>query len=653
MDAQKPALTPEQLKQQKKEQDALKRKILFVPCRTKEALHKWIRLFLDIDIPDCIVDPDSNSSPMDMIWECYSKAMNNDDPLFNRVLYYASRDSFKTLGAAILELLAVVHLQRDVAHMAAIEAQSRKSQQYVKKFFSKPILRDYVSGDNLEIMWVVRYRNVLTNENIPEDQYKTLGKDLQDDYEEIRHFIHIVICTMAGANSEHVPFFVVDEVDVVRDPRAYEEAKLIPAPINGLMPITLLTSTRKISTGLVQKEIDDEFDVETNRRKLWIRHWNIIDVTEACPPERHRPDLPKIPIYVNDLQLRAIPEEKFELLSPVEQGKFRKEEGYAGCLQNCRLFSACHGLLATKQKSKSKLLKPIEHTTNQIVNVSAMTALAQLLCKKPSAEGLIYPNFERSAHMLTAGQMAAKILGHPCPDSMTRKELIQIMQARDLLCYAGMDFGYDHNFAVVTFFADGYRAFVVDCIAEPELLPDAQVAVVTSRIKKWNPTIFADPESPQMIAQFRKSGFRMRDWIKGPGSVNGGINIVHLRLRPPMAEEPLLFFLAGDPGVEFLVKRMGKYHWKRDAADRPTDKPSDIEDDECDALRYGIMNVFSPMRGFVRSVGDSTEDDGPGEAPPGVYTMDNWMTRVIDECGGRSEGSEGSAGGRGRFKWSI
>src|SRR5262245_55157500 len=94
----------------KETREAAKRKILFVPCRTKEALHKWIRLFLNLDLPDCIVDPDSNSSPMDMVWECYSKAMNNDDKGFARVLYYASRDSFKTLGAAILEVLAVVHL---------------------------------------------------------------------------------------------------------------------------------------------------------------------------------------------------------------------------------------------------------------------------------------------------------------------------------------------------------------------------------------------------------------------------------------------------------------------------------------------------------------------------------------------------------------
>ena len=43
---------------------------------------------------------------------------------------------------------------------------------------------------------------------------------------------------------------------------------MIPAPRDGIMPITLLTSTRKSSTGLVQKEIDKEFDPEESLRAI-------------------------------------------------------------------------------------------------------------------------------------------------------------------------------------------------------------------------------------------------------------------------------------------------------------------------------------------------------------------------------------------------
>jgi hypothetical protein len=631
--------------------NALKRKIIFVPCMSKEALHKWIRLFLGFDVPDCIVDPDSTSTPMDMIWECYSKAYQNNDKSFARVMYYAARDSFKTLCVAMLEVLAVLHLKRNVAHMAAVEGQSEKCQEYVKTFMSQPVIRDYISGDNLRRVEVSRYLNTDTGECIPEARWKALSPELRDGpWDEIRNYIKIVICTPQGANSEHVPFFVVDEVDVVMNERAYGEAKSIPAPLNGMMPLTVFISTRKTSTGLVQREIDDAIDMDTGVTKLHVRHWNLIDVTEACPPERHLPEEPKIPIYVREDQLRAIDESRFKGLSEPEQQRYVKEEGYVGCLKNCRLFASCHGYLATNQKSKSELLKPIEHTINQISGGTVDYALAQYLCKKPSAAGLIYPNFNRDEHVITASQMAEMIQGFPGDPRLDKKGLIEMMRQRDMLCYAGMDFGYAHNFAVVTFFCDGYRAFVVDVIAEPELLPDQMVKICTERLKDWNPVIFPDMENKQMIAVLRRAGFRMREWQKVAGTVVGGINVVHLKLRPPMSE-PLLYFLAGDPGVELLVKRIQKYHWVTDAADRVTDRPTEREDDECDALRYGIMNVFSAEKGRP-----AVAQDGPAPPPTHpahVYPIENWMSKVIEERGGYSEGSVGSSGRRGRFGWVI
>lgn len=633
----------------KDQKDAQKRKILFVPCTTKAQLHKWIRIFLQLDIPDCIVDPDSNCSPMDMIFEAYSKMLRNDDRSFNRVLYYASRDSFKTLGASILELLVVLHLGRDVAHMAAIEAQSRKSQLYVKKFLSRPFLRDYLIGDSQEETWIARFNDPVTGDNLTEPQYKALANEDKDRYIEIRNYIKVVICTMQGANSDHVPFFVVDEVDVVTNPKAYEDAKMIPAPINGLMPLTLLTSTRKISTGLVQKEIDNAVDDEGVIR-LHIRHWNLIDVTEACSPDRHLPDEPKIPIYVNEDELRAITPEKYGSLSVETQAKFTKEVGYAGCLKKCKLFAACKGRLATLQKSKSPLLRPIDHTINQFRTVSLPTALAQLLCRKPSTEGLIYPNFDRATHMLSPAQMAEMLIGMSFPASMTKSELVALMKTRDLLWYAGMDFGFTHNFVTVTGAVDGYRAFIIDVISQSELLPDEQIHALDNDVKHLNPSIFADPENPQGIAMFRKHGYRMRDWKKLPGSVSGGIDIVRMRLRPPLGE-PLLFFLAGDAGCELLAKRLSKYHWKTDAAGRITDKPDDTDDDECDALRYFVMNVFAP-KGKVKSAPE-VADVTTGGRQDGTYSRENWMNEWLQANGVTSSETDAVKGRKGRFIFDI
>lgn len=79
----------------KTELDTLKRSIIYKPCHSKEELAAWLDLFLNIQLPDCIVDPESNSCPMDLVWEIYSKALNNDDPSFRNVLAYSARRKYE------------------------------------------------------------------------------------------------------------------------------------------------------------------------------------------------------------------------------------------------------------------------------------------------------------------------------------------------------------------------------------------------------------------------------------------------------------------------------------------------------------------------------------------------------------------------------
>ena len=141
------------------------RDAFFVPCRSKEELHRWIELFLGLNVPDCIVcdddvtNPPSNSSPMDLLYEIYSKALEGTDPDFTQVLGFSARDAFKTLSAAIIEILCLFHLRRSVAHLAAVETQARKCQSYCEKFLNRPILRDYLISKNkrtLEVAWYER-----------------------------------------------------------------------------------------------------------------------------------------------------------------------------------------------------------------------------------------------------------------------------------------------------------------------------------------------------------------------------------------------------------------------------------------------------------------------------------------------------------------
>ncbi len=585
---------------------AARRYYLFRVCETKEELHDWIVAYLGLDLPDCTVDPDSNSNPMEMVWEVYRHCRDNNDPDFNRVLYYACRDGFKTLGTAVLEVLAICHLNRSVAHMAAIEAQSIKAQEYVKFFFRKPYLRDFVVSDSVEKTELVRFYNPDTKHNLTASEYAALSKldkskhleisRTLTEYTERQNYIKIIICTMRGANSEHVPLFVIDEVDVVANPAAYEEAQNIPAGRDGMMDLTILTSTRKSAIGAVQTEINN-----ADKTGLHIRHWNVIDITKRCEPERHRPDLPRLPIYVNRDELRHVDPQAYSQMPDREKQDFVLTEGYNGCMK-CKLFSACQTRLATHQTSNSPLLKPITETINKFKRNSLDMAKNQLMCWKPSSAGLIYSRFDRTKHILSPAQAYAKIFGEEHPNKrLSKAELMEAVKERDVRWYGGMDFGYTHPFAYIHGFKDGARMFVTHCVSMSDLEPDQQVAAVLP-FREFDPSIYADPENPQMVKVFRKADFTMQKWKKGKGSVLGGISIVQAKLSPVMGSEPELYFIHDadeDPGMARLVQMISEYHWKVDAGNTPTNVPTDLNDDEMDALRYLVMNVFHQGGGLA------------------------------------------------------
>jgi hypothetical protein len=616
--------------------DELMRRAMFTPCETKEQLSRWIRVYLGIHFPDCTVSEESNSNPLDMIWEVYDKARKNDDESFSRVMAYAARGSFKTLGASVLEVLQVVHLGRNVAHMSAIFDQSKKSQEYVRDFFNKPYIRDFRVGQNVKKIEICRYYEKNTGKSLTEGEWQDLNPEARMRYERIYNYIQIVLCTMTGANSAHTEFFCVDEVDVVPKHHrpAYEEAKHIPDPRGGIMPITLLTSTRKFSYGLVQEEITAAPDTG-----LHVRHWNIIDITERCLPARHEPEKPKETYWINDSTLKHIPDEDYKLLDEQSQKKWYPREGFAGC-RKCPLFAACKGRLATEQKSTSDMLKPISTVITRFKTASLSGVQTQLLCRKPDESGLIYPKFSRETHMKTAQQIAEMMTGEPVAKSMTKSQLLQLMVDKGARFYAGMDFGFSHNFATVVGAVFGQFMFVITVIAMPGLELDEKIAVCEP-IKPFNPTIFGDPEAPADIKTFKRKGFHMREWDKYKGSVKAGIEVVRMKLQPAVGD-PQMFLLADDPGCELLAKRLEKYHFMTDAAGQISEEPDDEADDEADALRYMVMNVFAPKGKLNIPASKSSDiedirktiDEATGRHEPGKNA--DWMKNKIQALTGEA-----------------
>lgn len=565
----------------------------WAPCQSKEQLHDWVLVFLGVDLSDGLVCDDdvaeapSNSSPLDVAWEVYVAAMRGD-PDFQRVLIYSSRDSGKTLVTSVLELLCLFHLGRDVVHLAATQEQSNVCSGYIAGYLQRSIMREYVAEKNTRRITIEWYQTRDGKYRMSAASFAAMKRaDPREGERWVRRTQKMIIAvsTLAGVNAAHGSFFAIDECDLI-PPNVYKEANvgITTETRDGKPPITMIVSTRKFSFGMVQKEIDD-----AAKTQIHIRHWNLLDVTKPCPPERHLPSEPRQVIYTSDAMLTAISEADYAVMDTVEQAKYQQLQGYAGCLKNCRLFSVCKGRLATKQKSKSGMLKGLHHVTEKFTTSDVDFAKAQLLCWKPGSVGLVYPFLSAHRHLISAARAAEIITGDKSGRDFGLGSLLKIFSDVGVTYAAGMDFGFTHNFAVALGALWGNTLFVFRAPQMPGLETAQKIDLCDRTIREFNPTIYPDSESPSDIKSFRRAGYRM---VKFKKDVKLGIDAVRTKVMPALGSPPEIYFIQDDPGVDFLFKQLQKHHFMIDAAGNPTGDLADDDDDGPDALRYLCQNLF-------------------------------------------------------------
>jgi hypothetical protein len=260
--------------------------------------------------------------------------------------------------------------------------------------------------------------------------------------------------------------------------------------------------------------------------------------------------------------------------------------------------------------------------------VSLDVAKAQLMCRKPSSFGLIYPRFDALTHVVKAHVIAELITGEPHPPDLSKAQLVQILIQNGAAFFGGIDHGFSHNFASSVGAKWGNRGFIIDSLSVPELELADKIEAIRAQEKRLGgvrPTYYADPEDPAANKTLGRH-FKIAKWEKGPGSVQEGIDIVRMKLAPPFGAEPDLYFLDDDEGVDFLCKQLQIHHWKIDAAGNPTNVPDEEGKDECDSVRYGVMNVFK--KGKLSLAGGTAK---PTLVVEKQYTEDNWMQAKIAE----------------------
>lgn len=611
------------------------------PLSSPEQLRDWVYAFLGLYMPMGHIDPDSNSSPVEAMWEIYSAIKDNKGEETPGYIMLSAREGYKTLSASILEVLLMIHFQMTIAHMAAIKDQSAKSVKYINLFFSKiqPFLELKGWENKSQNKMMIEWRS-------PE------GEDV---------YIQIVVATMSGANSAHTNLMFIDEIDVVKDPAAYEEAKLIPGYAKGVHPITVKLSTRKFAFGLMQKEI--ELAPESGDKIL---RWNIVDVSEKCAVTRHKPELPREDRYVaKSLPLRQMSVESFMGLPLVEQDKWEVvKNAYDGC-KTCKLLPVCKTRLAHRDEKDVKgLYKPVGAVINTFKRTDSDRAEAQLMCWKPSSKGMVYPRFENvinTGNVITLEHAWQTLEGNPSGKAeLAEIDLLYKMQTLGIRFYAGVDWGYTHDFVIVVFAViPNGEIWIVDCYSMFGLeFSDCLEVAKTYRDKYKIEAWYCDTAMPANIKSFRKNHMKCPKFDK---DVMGGIEAIRSKICDGSGRRYLKVLKI--PSCEKVIYAFLKHHFKLGVDRNPTLIPDDTPGvaDQADAIRYVGQCLF-PVRGPQKIENVWLDDNGKPIDPNSKEARDRAIIASQHETQMRGEitnrlGGEavtvGTTGKKGGFIFSI
>lgn len=602
---------------------------MFQPLNSAQEVKDWVRLYLGLELPLEITDPDSTSTPLDSVWQVYNTFKHNTGDVNPGYILMSCREGMKTVSVAILEVLLVLHFQLEVGHAAATEDQSSIALGYIEGFFMsvQPLLD------------IAGWENKTKNKRLA--KFKTpQGKT---------PFIKIVICTPKGMNSLHSNVLFLDELDLA-DPKAIKEGKNITGYSKGIHGIKVYLSTRKYAFGNMSKAID-----EAPSMNYKILSWNILDVTERCPPSRHLPDGPKEDMYIaKNLPSKQISKDEYEFLSDAEKPKYSLiKDVHEGC-KTCLLLPVCKKRLSEKpENATGGFYKPIVSVIQKFRENDPDTAEAQLMCWKPGSEGLVYPRFSTvpgKGNVITLKEAYEALVGPTSKSFITENELLYQLKLANIPFYAGVDWGFTHDsvILIVAKMPNG-EIWVIDCWAAPGLeFEDVLISAMSYRdkygIQKW----FCDQSMPSSIKSFKKNGMKAPKFTK---DVLGGIDSIRSKIISGSGKR--LLKIVATPNTKKVISAVQKHRFMMDGQGNLTTEPDDERGvaDICDAFRYIGQNLF-PVKGESRPEVSWTDVRSTPEDNPNPTTnqqmKEEVQKRVSD--GGTFTGGTGKRGG---FFWNI
>lgn len=560
----------EQLKDLSAQQiEGIKNKLILKPLNSVEELRAWMYLFFNIDFPSGVVYPTSTHGPADAMWRIYELMKTGQSKDIPQVTMLSSRDSFKTLSAAALEVLCFTHFRISIAHAAAVVDQSDKAVQYANGFFRdiRPYLEHHgwrrATDNKKKIEWITD-----TGESI---------------------YLRILVMSIRGMNSEHLPMLFIDEVDIVQDVRALKEAKMVPSVYKQYFPLTVYLSTRKFAGGLMEKTLK-----ETVAAGGEVLRWNILDVTERIPGHVAQTNKPKIIRYLSrSLPNENLAPEEWQALPDEKKNNYEKFEAYAGIAHHPLLPVMKNYLADRPDYDIGGLYKPLVAVTNNFKQVPPDMGEAQLLCNKPSTSGLVYPRFDSQKNVLTVRQAIEKLIGDDVAiDNF--EYLKDHIKSLGITIVGGGDWGYtDYTVLGIIALMPGGEAWLLDTFIMQHLELDDIVKYGKELQDTWNvDRWYVDQNYPAYLKTLkRKAGMKCPSFKK---VVEDGITGLQGKIVD--SNNVRRFFILDTPNNKLVIEAFGEYKWQLDGKGEVIEgKPYHDKDgvaDIMDMIRYPAQNLF-------------------------------------------------------------
>ena len=296
-----------------------------------------------MDIPRTKVCED-HVAPFDFVSDIYFEEVSS-------ALAMANRGGGKTENSAILHLLhSLFKPGCESGTVGALMLQATRAYEVFRQ--------------------VLKLHGNVGNEN----DHPLIKRSIQDLTEFINgSLLAIIPGTLAAVNGPHWQKFHTDEVDLM-DEKIFQESRQIPMSKPGIKKSQWITSTRKSSTGPMQKLINSITDAEKNGFKppYKLYAWCVFETAKKVPNCRMaNPDLPE--------------DQKCDCQT-VNKGKW--DDG------TLRTFDQiCDGKLA-----KSNGYQELTDLHETFMSSDQDTYEAQQLCSKPEVGGMVFKTWSKNRY---------------------------------------------------------------------------------------------------------------------------------------------------------------------------------------------------------------------------------------------------------------